>query len=171
MKPFKDANNRNWELKITIGAAERVKAYFHRDGEREIDLLKLDEGKPPLVAVLDADPALLCHVIFVLLKPQAETAQVDEDKFCEYIDGPTWKSASQVFWEELKDFFRSLRRDDLIAVIDTQHRLLKTVVSRQTDKVLNLNLEALIEKAETTSATRGTPSGDSPESSGSTPDR
>jgi hypothetical protein len=66
MRSFRDNENRQWNVALTIGALKRVKA------EIDVDLLLLDVGDPPLGARLSTDMALVCDVLFVLVKPQAD---------------------------------------------------------------------------------------------------
>ena len=67
MKSFTDNAGRTWTLSLTLGAAERVKALV------DVDLLEpCDAGDPPLLTRLGTEVALLCDVIFALIKPQAD---------------------------------------------------------------------------------------------------
>ncbi|MFO7958999.1 MAG: hypothetical protein R6X33_18085, partial [Candidatus Brocadiia bacterium] len=75
MHTFTDNEDRTWTLKLTLGSAERVKALVG------VDLLEPclpgearegDADDPPLLTRLGTEVALLCDVIFALVKPQAD---------------------------------------------------------------------------------------------------
>lgn len=158
MKSFSDAAGRTWLLRITIGAVERVKDEI--DGKP--DLLALADGTPSLATQLETGPALLCHVVFALLKPQADKLGLGDADFCEAIDAATFAAAAEAFWGELCDFFQTLGRNDLVRLIEAQHQVLQRTVERNVTQVA-ANLDKLL----TGPSTPGSTSGDSPESADS----
>lgn len=167
MHSFTDAFDREWKLRITIGAAERLK-----QSELKADLLALEQGEPPLNARLATDHAFRFHCLFVLLEPQADLAEVDDQAFCEGMDAKAVAAATTAFWEELTDFFRSLDRPDLLKLIEAQRQVIEANHRHNIGQV-ERNLEQAIRLA--TTPTRmppeisGSTSGDAPESSDSTP--
>jgi len=172
MKMFQDAADRQWNLRITIGAVERVKEEI--DGGP--DLLALAEGEPSLATRLEIEPALLCHVIFALVKPQADAMQVTDKAFCEAVDAKTFTEAAAAFWGELCDFFQMLGRSDLVRLIEAQHQVLEKLNLRNRAQV-QVNLEhalatvPALQNPSREKSEAGNTSGGSPESADSTPDQ
>jgi len=67
---------------------------------------------------------LLCDVIFVLVKPQADAAGVSDEQFAAALGGDAILAAQTAFYEELVDFFRKLGRTDLAKAVDAQRRMI-----------------------------------------------
>jgi hypothetical protein len=140
MQSFQDSEGRTWELAITIDAIKRVKAALP-----EVDLLALDDGKPPLVARLSVDVVLLCDVIFALIKPQTETKNVTNEQLGCAMGGGEVAAALKAFWGELHDFFLKLDRNDLCRIVTTQQKMLAGIVEHQDRRMAAIDLEQLIE--------------------------
>ena len=64
MKSFTDNAGRKWRVAVTVDTIKRVKAL------RDVDLLEAVEGK--LLDRLIGDPVLLCDILFIVCKPQAD---------------------------------------------------------------------------------------------------
>ena len=103
MRTFKDAAGRTWNLSITVDAIKRVM------GSVGVNLSELHAGEPPLIVRLEADAILLFDVIFQLVAPQASAVGVTAEQFAASIDAKSVGPAATAFWEELADFFQSLR--------------------------------------------------------------
>lgn len=157
MQKFKDAEGREWTIRLTIGAVDRVKGEF----EGTIDLLNLAAGKPPLVSQLDSDPALLAHVIYVLAKCR-DYPNMSQEDFADLLDAPTFAAAEKAFWAELEDFFQTTGRSDLCRLIEAQKEVREGMQEAMKTKVDELT-EMAIEKMQSL-ATSGQPSGSLPES-------
>ena len=98
MKTFKDKDGRDWQIELTIGAARRVRDLLG------VNLLELDKGDPPLLTQLGTDEMLLVDVIYCLIKPQADAAEVTDEMFGCSLDGEAVWSACNAFYAELIDF-------------------------------------------------------------------
>lgn len=176
MHSFKDALDREWKLRITIGAAERLK-----QSALKADLLALEKGDPPLSTRLAIDHPFRFHVLFILLELEAQRMNVDENAFCEGLDPAAIAAASEAFWEELLDFFRALDRLDLVKLIEAGERVVEANVKHNQQRVEE-NLQTAIEKLSqpndrnqtsrtpTSPPTSGNESGGMPELSELTPD-
>ncbi|MBI3866823.1 MAG: hypothetical protein HY290_33505 [Planctomycetia bacterium] len=147
MHTFKDEQNREWDLSITVGTIRRVKAVLkERLPGREIDLLKIDEGQPPLVALLSVDVELIVDVIWTLVKERRDSQAVTDEEFVLAMGGDAMVAATAAFWGELRDFFQKLGRKDLAQVIQTQTELLTGTVDKQTAEYAGINLKTLIDE-------------------------
>ena len=182
MKTFTDSAGRTWTVSLTIEAAKRVKSLLG------VNLLELDrpagdlpsvasakEG-PPLLTRLGTDVILLCDVIFALVKPQADAAEVTDEQFGAALGGDAILAAQTALYEELVDFFRQLGRTDLAKAVDAQRRMIDLAVQRVETRIDGLDLEAAVEQtlgvvSERSESNHGEPSGSLPEPSASIPDR
>ena len=98
MKTFNDNAGRTWTLSVNIAAVKRVRSLL------DVDLLELADGK--LLERLVGDPVLLCDVIYCLLKPEADAAQVGDEDFGRAMAGDAIDCATEALLEELVAFFR-----------------------------------------------------------------
>ena len=172
MHSFHDAADREWKVRLSIGAVIRVKDEVP-GGPDLLAIAAAEPGQPALATLLESDPALLCHVIFALIKPQADEAGVCEADFCERIDGGSFAAAAEAFWKELELFFRHSGRLDLCRLIEAQGQVRQSVMHRNLAQT-EINLENVLDemrKADCAARnpTPGKPSGSSPESADSTP--
>ena len=107
------------------------------------------ETDPPLLTRLGIDVVLLCDVIFVLVKPQADSCEVTDVQFGEALGGKAILDAQTAFYEELVDFFRGLGRKDLVKAVKTQQKVIDLVIKRIETQISRLDLEAAIAEVET----------------------
>lgn len=154
MKTFNDAAGRTWTIALTLGTAMQVKAKL------DLDLLKPEDGDPPLLTRLGTDEMLLGEVLCALLETQFEKHNVTESDVRMSFDGATLLAAQKAFYEELVDFFRSRGRTDRAKAVAAQMQLIEKATAAVEEKISAMDLEAMI---------HGALSGISPEPSGSTP--
>lgn len=144
MKTFKDTTGHTWEISLTISAIKRVKSFLN------IDLLSLEVGDPPLITRLGTDVCLLCDVIFVLIKSQADEAKVSDEQFGAALGGKAIMDAHTAFYDELTDFFKGLGRKDLVKAVMTQQKLIEMVISKIETDIGELDLQSVINGIEQT---------------------
>ena len=102
MKQFVDNAGRTWGITINVDAIRRVRDVLG------LDLLSAVEGK--LIERLAGDPILLCDVLYVLCKPEAEQREVTDTDFGRAMAGDAIEAATTSLLEELVSFFPSSRR-------------------------------------------------------------
>ncbi len=102
MKTFNDNAGRTWTVAINVDAIKRVKSLLG------INLLEAVEGK--LIEQLVSDPVMLCDVLYVLCKPEADAKQVSDEDFGRSMAGDAIDHGTTCLLEELVDFFRSRGR-------------------------------------------------------------
>lgn len=170
MRTFKDNAGREWAIAITLDAVKRVKAAL------KIDLLDIrsprQPGGPPLVMDLQTDVLLLCDAIYVLVQPQAEGRNVNDEEFGRGLTGDAIAAAHQAFMEELADFFRSLpnKQAEAQAVVKTTE-MVRAISSRAAQKVDQLAAKAAERASRAIDEISGDPSTASPGPPASTPAR
>jgi len=156
MRTFKDAAGRTWTVSVTIGTAMRVK------DKLQVDLLRPEEGQPPLLTRLALDEVLLAEVLCALIEAQFEAQKVTAEDVYAAFDGATLLAAQTAFYEELHDFFLKRGRTHTATAIRKQEALIDTAVALATARIDALDVDRL---------TRGETCGSSPAVLDSTPDR
>jgi hypothetical protein len=154
MKTFNDAAGRTWTIALNLGTAMQVKDKLN------IDLLRPEDGDPPLLTQLGTDEMLLGEVLCTLLASQFEKHNVTDADVRMAFDGATLLAAQKAFYEELIDFFQNRGRTDRAKAVAAQMQLIDKATSAIEAKISAMDLEAMID---------GALSGTSPASSVSTP--
>jgi len=159
MHSFTDTTNRTWTISITVDAVKRVRDLL------EEDLLDVQQ----ILERLMVDPVLLCDVIYVVCKPQADAEGVSDEDFARAMAGDTIARAKQALVEDLVDFFPDPKdRENLRMAIEQ----FNTMALRARDLVkARLESPVLSQEIEAALSTVGDSFGNSQESSASTPDR
>jgi hypothetical protein len=147
-----------WTIAVNVDAIKRVKSLL------EVDLLEAVDGK--LLERLISDPVLLCDVIYVLVKPEADTKEVSDEDFGRAMAGDAIEMATSALLEELVDFFPQGRRRLLRKALDKLKQLEATAI-----EVVDQRLDSpeLNEKLAAELKALGDLSGNLPASSASIP--
>ena len=128
MKTFSDNAGRTWTLAVNVDAVRRVRSIVN------VDLLEAVEGK--LIEKLVGDPILLCDVIYVICKPEADQRSVSDEDFGRSMAGDAIDHATTSLLEELVDFFPKSRRALLTKALG-KFRQLETKAIQLVDKQLD----------------------------------
>lgn len=155
MKTFKDNAGRVWTLAVNIDAVKRVRSSL------KVDLL--DAARGGLLERLSDDPVLLCDVLYVLVKPEADALKISDEDFGRSLAGETIDAATAAFLEELADFFPAPKRRLLKKALGKLSELQTEALGLAERKLEALDLNAALKMS-------GPTSGSSPESSASIPD-
>lgn len=111
MKTFRDNNGKEWNVTINVATIKRVRDLT------KVNLLEIVEGS--LIEKLFRDPILLCDVIYVICKPDADRQNVSDEAFGRAMSGDAIEQATVALLEELVNFFPSQRdRANLAKVIN-----------------------------------------------------
>lgn len=166
MKTFRDADGREWLVKVDVTAAKRCKAQLG------LNLYGLaDEGFRGFAALV-SDPIALCDVLYVLCREEAEKREVSDEAFGRAMHGDALDSAAAAFTEALIDFFPDARRRDALRkVMASGKRVGERMVAEAASRTTDEELRKLEEKAfaSMTSRLAIKPSSNSPEPSESIP--
>ena len=139
MKPFKDAQGRDWELKINVYEAKRASDLLG------VNVLQLAEGDPPLLTRLHADIIFLVDVLWAFCKPQAESRNVSEQQFAEAMSGDGLFNAHAALMGDLADFFRQVRRPEVAKLIELQRQIVAEGMRLATEKLEKIDVKAAVE--------------------------
>lgn len=121
---------------MTIDSVKRVKELLH------IDLTEPEKGDPPLLTRLGTEMILLCDMLYVMVKPQADALGVTGEQFAAALDGAAAFNAQNAFYEEFVDFFQKCGRKDRATAASKQQRMIALAVNKS-----NLRLEAIDEES------------------------
>ena len=154
MKTFNDAAGRTWTIALNLGTAMAVKSKLG------IDLLRPEDGDPPLLTQLGTDEMLLGEVLCALLESQLEKHNLTDAEVRMSFDGATLLAAQKAFYEELVDFFRSRGRTDRAKAVAAQMQLIDKATVAIEGKIDAMDLDQMID---------GALSGNLPVNSASTP--
>ena len=125
MKTFKDTEDREWTVEINVTAVKRVKSLTG------INIAAVSEG---LFTDLASDPAMLCDVIFALIKPQADMAGVTDEQFGTAMRGDSIHHATMAFLDELVNFTPSPAGRKLLSrALDQSKELYETAMTKLTE--------------------------------------
>lgn len=144
---FRDADGRDWTLRLTVGLLEEVK-----EGTG-VDLTRVVTSPDGLGDVLFADPRTIVKVLWVIVAAQADKAGVTPESFGYSFDGEAVERATEALVGSVLDFFPRSRP------ARAMRERLPSILTRADD----LMIEAM--GPSTSSPTAG----DSPARSGSTP--
>ncbi len=177
MKAFADSAGRTWTLAVTVDAVCRVRDLVGVNLARIVEPREAG-GPVPLLTDLEDDILLLVDVLFALVKPQADSQNVTDEEFGRALGGEALAAAHEAFWQELSDFFRSLKRPAEARAIEKQLAVVGAAMALAEKKIQALDVETLLAQGEAGPATAkptgeagmdGGSSSSAPASSGATP--
>ena len=129
MKQFKDKQQDTWRVELNIGSVKRVRDVL------SVDLMKLDEGEPPLVVRLQDDEILVGEIIAELLGDQLEARGLTADQMLSRFDGETAEAAYQAFMSELEGFFHQRGRGDKAEMVSRTRKMMEKAISEATARI------------------------------------
>jgi hypothetical protein len=136
MKTFTDNAGRTWTVQINVETIKRVRDLA------QLNLLEVIEGK--LIEQLVSDPILLCDVIYIVCKPEADARQISDADFGRAMAGDAIDSATTALLEELVSFFPQAKRRVLAKALAKLQNLQRIVSERAESMLENPNLEQQI---------------------------
>lgn len=151
MASFLDNKNRRWTVEITLSTVRRVRTMVNVD-----ILTETANGK--LFERLANDPVLLCDVLYSVLKPQLDAANVSDEDFGSSLAGDSIAAATDALLQGIVDFFPSARRA-LLQKILTKSKELDSAMMRASEEKLDAAMDSVMSRI------IGATSGPSPASS------
>ncbi|TVQ64486.1 MAG: hypothetical protein EA379_01325 [Phycisphaerales bacterium] len=165
MKQFKDNEGRTWDVVMDTTALKRVRSLLG------VDLMQLINGD--LVAKMQADPALVVDVAYVMCKDQADERGVSDEDFGRAMRGDPIAYATQAVLDEFCEYCPDPRdRAALGRVLAAMRAVIDRKMTEREETMTQEAIEREIEKAVDASLpTRGGSSTSAPASPASTPGR
>lgn len=118
---FRDPDNREWKLRLTVGGVADVKR------DTGVDIGSITQSDTKWIEFLFGDSARLVQVLWVLCEPQATKAGISPEQFGHLFDGPTLEAAGMALAGAIADFFPRSRvaqaiRQSLTKILDAADR-------------------------------------------------
>lgn len=157
MATFKDAEGREWVIRLTLGSIDRVK----READVDFGVINTPEGPRKLAAMFD-NPATLAKVCYVLAHSQAEKAGVSPEQFAEAIDGDTLERMGEALNDEIVNFSPTHRRDVMRAGLKKAQGTIQRAAAKAVEAIEAMSDEAIASVLATGGLT-ATASADTPE--------
>lgn len=109
MHTFTDTSKRVWEVSVNVGTIKRVHAVL---GVDLLDVVAIKDGDNSggLLKKLIDDPVLLCNILYVLVKEQADKQSVTDEEFGRGMAGDVIAEATTALMRELVNFFHGAKR-------------------------------------------------------------
>jgi hypothetical protein len=104
-KTFIDKQNRSWTVEINVQEMKRIKTICNLDIEDLISVKNKEIDAEPLRSFIDSR-AKTSEVLYAILKPDLERANVSQDEFDASLSGKVMKSAKTALIQALEDFFQ-----------------------------------------------------------------
>jgi hypothetical protein len=139
---FKDSGGREWNCKITVGTAKRVKE------ATGCDLGNMLADKMAPMREIAEDCTKLLGVIWEIIKPQAVKAGVSFDDFADAIDGDILEAVGDTFVDAIADFSAAPLRAKILAVKQKGKELVKAESDQFSEALAKLDPEEIRRRRE-----------------------
>jgi len=153
MQTFKDHKGRSWTLHIDVNAIRRVRLLVG------VDLMKATEGA--LLQELSDDICRLVDVLYAVLAPQCQSADVSDIDFGEAMIGDALDAGLTALLEDLVGFFRQGERKMLATFLSKMNRVYEARTKLAISRMEAIDLDQILSQAEKDA---GGPSTNSPAS-------
>ena len=108
MPAFKDLQNREWRVDLTVAGLKRVAE------QTDFDLLNLLDDQLKGLAELYDKPIKLVQVVYAICEPQIEAADMTPEEFGELFAGPVLQAAADAVVEATAAFFQSPKQGQIL---------------------------------------------------------
>jgi hypothetical protein len=124
MKTFRDKAGREWSVAVNVTALKAVKELC------ELDLMNVVLDGGDLIQRLQADPVLLCNVLYAVCRRECKDRSVTDEQFGELMDGDVLASATEALLDEIVNFSPPARRPALKMWAEKRTTLEEMVMKR-----------------------------------------
>jgi len=139
MEVFKDAEGREWCLRVTISTVKDVRSFC------DLDLL---DNSGEAIRSLGDDACKLADVLYVCCKEDAEKKGITDVQFGEGLRGEAIDTATEAFLKELINFFPKKKGQMMNKVLEKAKSLQDEAVTKIEERIENLSLEELMNSPE-----------------------
>ena len=133
MKSFADNAGRTWEVQVNVDTIKRVQ------GLLDVNILDVVDGD--LIERLVADPVLVCDVVYVVCKPEADKQGVSDEEFGRAMAGDAIHNAADALLAEIVDFFPPAKRTILAAALDKMRNLEAVAMGAALERINDTDFE------------------------------
>lgn len=118
MASFTDNQKREWTFHVDIPLARQVRQ------ELGVDILDIEQG----LRRLAGDPILLCDVLYLLCRRQADERQVSDEDFGRALVGESLEQSCEAYFEALLSFSPPRQRE-ILTTMQTAGRALEEALT------------------------------------------
>ena len=133
MKSFADNAGRTWAVQVNVDTIKRVQ------GLLDVNLLDVVDGD--LIERLVADPVLVCDVVYVVCKPEADKQGVSDEEFGRAMAGDAIHNAAEALLAEIVDFFPPAKRKILAAALEKMRNLESVAMGAALERINETDFE------------------------------
>lgn len=133
MKSFADNAGRTWAVQVNVDTIKRVQ------GLLDVNLLDVVDGD--LIERLVADPVLVCDVVYVVCKPEADKQGVSDEEFGRAMAGDAIHNAADALLAEIVDFFPPAKRKILAAALEKMRDLEAVAMGAALERINDTDFE------------------------------
>jgi len=133
LKSFADNAGRTWALQVNVDTIKRVQ------GLLGVNLLDVVDGD--LIERLVADPVLVCDVVYVVCKPEADKQGVSDEEFGRAMAGDAIHNAADALLAEIVDFFPPAKRTILAAALEKMRNLETVAMGAALERINDTDFE------------------------------
>ena len=133
MKSFADNAGRTWAVQVNVDTIKRVQ------GLLGVNLLDVVDGD--LIERLVADPVLVCDVVYVVCKPEADKQGVSDEEFGRAMAGDAIHNAAEALLAEIVDFFPPAKRTILAAALEKMRNLETVAMGAALERINDTDFE------------------------------
>jgi hypothetical protein len=142
MQIFRDQSDGEWPISLHMGEIIRIRA----ESNKRFDLF--DPTKDELAMTLLNDLPTCWEVLWYVCSPTAKAREITAEEFGKRLGDETLLVAQKALFEEWRDFFRRLGREELALVVEKaakyQAKKIELVKARLNDPLLT-NLDPRVE--------------------------
>lgn len=143
MQKFKDEHGNEWELKLTIGAAKRLRdiagisifAPNNSGGETVSD---------NVLTAMEYDDVCLMEIVSCLLSPQLLEKGITEAEFVDEATGVTVKNARKALGAEVVNFSQQTGRTNLARNLKMAMEMKEKMTQRIAEQLSHINVESTV---------------------------
>ena len=137
MEQFKDANGRDWHIKITVGTVKAVR-----------DVLHIDLTDMRTIKKIGEDVCLLVDCLYVCCQKEATESNITDEQFGESMAGDALDSATDAFLNELINFSPAQKGNLLRKTLAKTKALLDLETVEMEKRIESLSYDQLINSQE-----------------------
>lgn len=135
MQKFTDQTGRVWIVTIHVGVIEDCRRLL------DVDLVGIG-GE--ILQRLESDPVLLCNVLYLICKEQADAAEITDQAFGRLLGGDVIDDAAAAVLESLLYFFPKRRREAIRAAWSRYADLETAATNRITQRINDPAVESAV---------------------------
>lgn len=142
MTRFKDKNDKEWRIEITMGTIKTVRELLCID---LMESIKKD-GESNLSFELMLNPEMLVDILFVVCMDQADAEKITDIQFAALMGGDAIELATEALLGEIVNFSPKLLRKPMMAAMAKSMEIMEAGAKHVTDRMASVNVQKILDK-------------------------